>query len=579
MNIEFNFRGSKLLIPSEKEDKFIIACQHFCTKANTNLTNLKFLYQGKVLKDEMEEKIENMASDIDIERNNIIIIVNEDETPKHKKEIIKSNNVICPECGEISEIKIEDYRFTIFGCSNNHNTSNLTFEKLEENQLIDISKILCDNCKLQTKSEVYNKIFYRCNICKMNLCPLCKLKHNETQKDHNVIKYDEKDFICSEHNKKFTCYCKNCNMNLCSDCLGGHQKNDIISYVNIINDKELNIDALKVNLEKIKKNIIEIKNKWEQFSVKFKQNMDFFQKFYKFYENILKNYNSKNQNFVLLNNINYLKDNNITRDINNLVKLNDFEFFTQIMNINYNINTPNINEMIINYKIDKNEPKIKLFSKSFVNDNQDKCHLIINGNKTELIDQYEINNFNDSILTIKLVGLRNITNISSMFRNCTSLLTIPNLSEINTFRFTSFNQMFYGCTSLENLPDISNWNTINVEDFSYMFGYCSKLETIPDISKWNTMKATDFTGMFYQCSSLKAMPDISIWNTSRVTCISYLFSGCTSLDLKEIKGISKWDTSSLIYATHMIKGCPGILDDQSNFELRKTFGNFLNIFF
>ena len=93
------------------------------------------------------------------------------------------------------------------------------------------------------------------------------------------------------------------------------------------------------------------------------------------------------------------------------------------------------------------------------------------------------------------------------------------------------------------------------------------------------MNVTDLTGMFYLCSSLKTMPDISKWNTSKVTSISYLFDGCTSLDVNEIKGISKWDTSSLIYATQMIRGCIGSLDDQSNFELNKTFGNFLKIFF
>ena len=255
MNIEFNFKGTKVLILSKKEEKFETACQYFCSKSNTNLNNLKIYYQGKLLKDEMEDIIEKMASNTDIERNNISIIVNENEneTHKHKKEIFKTNNVICPECGEISEIKVEDYKFTIFGCKYNHKTRNLKINKLEEKQLIDLSKILCDQCKLVTKSDAYNKLFYRCNICKMNLCPLCKSKHYKTQKSHEIINYDEKDFICSKHNINFSCYCKNCNMDLCTNCLEEHQNHDIISYVKIIADKILNIDTLKVNLEKLKK--------------------------------------------------------------------------------------------------------------------------------------------------------------------------------------------------------------------------------------------------------------------------------------------------------------------------------------
>ena len=34
--------------------------------------------------------------------------------------------------------------------------------------------------------------------------------------------------------------------------------------------------------------------------------------------------------------------------------------------------------------------------------------------------------------------------------------------------------MFYGCSSLSSLPDISNWNTNNVTDMNYMFYECNK---------------------------------------------------------------------------------------------------------
>ena len=580
MNIEFNYQGLKILIPSNKEERFESACQRFCTKANIILNDLSFLYQGQVLKDEMKLNIEKFDSSIDKKRNLMsVVVIDNENISKEKKMLVKSKNIICPRCGEISEIKIEDYRFTICGCKNKHNTSNLKINKLEENQYIDISKIICDYCKTIAKSETYNNYFYRCNLCKINICPLCKLKHNETQKNHKAIKYDEKYFICEEHNFKFNSYCKNCSMNLCTNCLGEHQNHDIISFVKIINENELDIKALESNLDKIKHNLDIIKNKWKNLSEKIEENINYFQNFCDFYENAIANYDCKNQAYEILKNLINFRDSHIFSNINNLIQLNDFDFFNQMMNINYNINTPNIDELIISYKIDKNEPRIKLFSQNFFNNNKDKCYLLINGDKKDLIKEYEVNNFKDCILTIKLVGLNNITDISSMFRDCTSLLFIPNLSEINTFRFTNFSQIFYGCTSLASLPDISNWNTFNVKSFDYMFGNCPKLESLPDISKWNTMNTTDFTGMFYLCSSLKTMPDISKWNTSRVTSISYIFSGCTSLDLKEIKGISRWDTSSLIYATQMIKGCPGSLDDQSNFELSKTFGNFFNIFF
>ena len=43
--------------------------------------------------------------------------------------------------------------------------------------------------------------------------------------------------------------------------------------------------------------------------------------------------------------------------------------------------------------------------------------------------------------------------------------------------------MFGGCSSLKSIPDISNWNTTNVYNMSDMFRGCSSLKSIPDISK------------------------------------------------------------------------------------------------
>ena len=51
--------------------------------------------------------------------------------------------------------------------------------------------------------------------------------------------------------------------------------------------------------------------------------------------------------------------------------------------------------------------------------------------------------------------------------------------------------MFSGCRSLLSLPDISKLNTINVTDMSYMFNDCSSISSLPDISKWNTNKVTN----------------------------------------------------------------------------------------
>ena len=50
------------------------------------------------------------------------------------------------------------------------------------------------------------------------------------------------------------------------------------------------------------------------------------------------------------------------------------------------------------------------------------------------------------------------------------------------------NHMFSECSSLISIPDISKWNIDNVKDMRYMFSECSSLITLPDISKWDTKK-------------------------------------------------------------------------------------------
>ena len=50
--------------------------------------------------------------------------------------------------------------------------------------------------------------------------------------------------------------------------------------------------------------------------------------------------------------------------------------------------------------------------------------------------------------------------------------------------------IFKGCSSLLSLPEISKWNTTNVTNMSCIFDGCSSLSSLPDISKWITNNVT-----------------------------------------------------------------------------------------
>ena len=135
------------------------------------------------------------------------------------------------------------------------------------------------------------------------------------------------------------------------------------------------------------------------------------------------------------------------------------------------------------YEINENSQLIRIFGDKFVENNKNICKLLINKkieNLKTYINREEINN--KDIFEIKLRGIKNVTNMS---------------------------YMFYNCSSLKELPDISKWNTNNVNIMASIFNNCSSLQKFSDISKWNINNITDINGLFYGCSSLKELPDIS----------------------------------------------------------------------
>ena len=65
-------------------------------------------------------------------------------------------------------------------------------------------------------------------------------------RNHNIVDYEDKNYICSKHSKKFDSYCKICHKNYCMFCSGEHDKNhqliyfrDMLPDINKI-DNELN---------------------------------------------------------------------------------------------------------------------------------------------------------------------------------------------------------------------------------------------------------------------------------------------------------------------------------------------------
>ena len=163
----------------------------------------------------------------------------------------------------------------------------------------------------------------------------------------------------------------------------------------------------------------------------------------------------------------------------------------------------------------KPQPAILPNNTRFGSSNQTECPSFDYRNLTtaELL-------FNDNRNLVKIgemLNTGNITNMNSMFGDCSKLTSIPDL---DTSSVTNMNAMFYYCTSITSIPDI---NTSKVTDMRMMFYYCPNLTTIPLL---DTSNVTNMYGMIGFCQKLKSIPAL---DTSKVTDINAMVNYCYSL--------------------------------------------------
>ena len=162
----------------------------------------------------------------------------------------------------------------------------------------------------------------------------------------------------------------------------------------------------------------------------------------------------------------------------------------------------NNNEINIIYKIDEDDKRVKIFGSEFVKNNKDNCQIIYEDKEYELSEYFDISNDIKDELKIKLRGINVIINMSCIFYECSSLLSIPDISKWNTSKIINMSYLFGNCENIENIPDISNWDISNVKYMQGIFMNCESLKSLPDISKWDTSNVILMGGIFTNLSSL-----------------------------------------------------------------------------
>ena len=448
--IVLNYNGVNTTMQCRKDEKLKDIFKNFILKTSSEDKILIYMYNGNTIQNE-ELTFNEIANSEDKERNemNILVVEGLDHPVPHTRDhIIKSKNIICPECNEDIKIKIEDYVINLYECKNKHDIIDILLNEFDSTQNLDISKIICQNCGKYNKLNVHNNIFYKYNSCKKDLCPICYSNHD---KNHNIINYDDKNYICEQHNKLYIAYCDNCKQNICLYCEQDHKEHNIINYGKIFpNENEIN-NKLK-ELEEAKD---KFQNDIDGIIIKLNKIKNNFEIYYNIFKNIINNFNKEKINYEILYNIDYINNTEIINNINNIVNDNNIKNkFNKLINIYNKMNS--YNAISIVYTINKKVNDMRIFGEEFVKNNINNCSMVIDNTEYKIYEKLKTNNYDKDIINVKLKGINRITNMSYMFS---------------------------WCSSLSSLPDISKWDTSNVNNMSYIFSYCRSLSSLPDISK------------------------------------------------------------------------------------------------
>ena len=89
----------------------------------------------------------------------------------------------------------------------------------------------------------------------------------------------------------------------------------------------------------------------------------------------------------------------------------------------------------------------RIFGRLFVENNKNKCYLLIGNEKKNLSEYLELNEEQKdyNALNMKLIETNKITNMSCIFEGCESLISLPDISKWDTKNVTDISNLFHDC--------------------------------------------------------------------------------------------------------------------------------------
>lgn len=162
IQIEFQLDQQIIIIQAKSDETFQAVIDRYIQKTQIQLNSVYFISNGSQIK--LDQTLENAMTEFEKQNQKIKVLVNmiEDKSNDKKEVIIKSKDIICPGCSEPCRITLENCKIKLFGCVNNHITEDIRLLNFPGTQKVNISKIICDKCKVNNKGESTDYKFYKC---------------------------------------------------------------------------------------------------------------------------------------------------------------------------------------------------------------------------------------------------------------------------------------------------------------------------------------------------------------------------------------------------------------------------------
>ena len=474
VEVVFNYKGVEHVIQCNENDNIKDIFNKFITTCSISQPN-KFIctYNESKLNLDSGLSFSEIANDTDKSEKKINILVVSSENADSNDSFMVSKDIICPICKEFCQFTLNKYKITFFGCENDHMKENISLKEFEEGQKINFSKIICEKCNKNKKSNTDKNKFFYCFDCKINLCPLCKSEHEKTE--HDIVDGELKNHQCFHKNKFFAKFCKTCKKNICIDCEIDHEKHETINFDNIKPENE----ELKIKLEEEKKLLDSFNDTYIQITQILKELKDNFEICYNIKKRLVDNYCSSRRHYQALMNLKEMnKNNTMLNDLKTIVNENLLgDKFNNILNTfnnmtfssNQKLDNSNENELKKSMNKDKELKKLNMEIKKENNDsgvemeNQDISIKTFEKIKDKLEkDNIVLKNLNQELIK-ELKQLKN-----SLILKDIEISRLNGENVINKFLYKknligneSLNNQIKSSNNLENNRNKANLNEIN----------------------------------------------------------------------------------------------------------------------